>query len=72
MTLFRVFTDQENPTAYKFIFQRVFELVFQAIQRPIKFFSIHGEGIKAIVGDMCPNQMCGELVILTSYKLLSN
>ena len=53
MTLFRVFTDQENPTAYKFIFQRVFELVSQAIQRPIKFFSIHGEGIKAIVGDMC-------------------
>ncbi|KAJ5195555.1 uncharacterized protein N7498_008993 [Penicillium cinerascens] len=48
MTLFRVFTDQENPTAYKFIFQRVFELVSQAIQRPIKFFSIHGEGIKAI------------------------
>lgn len=59
-TLCRVFTDKESPTAYKFIFQRVFELVSQAIQKPIKFESIHGEGIKAVVGDMCPNQMCGE------------
>lgn len=72
MTLFRVFTDQENPTAYKFIFYRVFELVSQAIQRPVKFYSIHGEGIKAIIGDMCPNQMCGALTNLTSPELVTN
>ncbi|KAJ5198717.1 uncharacterized protein N7498_007834 [Penicillium cinerascens] len=61
-TLCRVFTDKENPTAYKFIFQRVFELVSQAIQKPIRFESIHSEGIKAIVGDIYPNQMCGAVI----------
>ncbi|KAJ5195557.1 uncharacterized protein N7498_008995 [Penicillium cinerascens] len=59
ITLCRVFTDQENSAGYKFIFRMVFELISRSIGRPIRFHYLHGEGIKAIVGDMCPKQILG-------------
>ena len=58
-TLFRVFTDRESPNAYEFIFSRVFYLVQKVTNEAVRFHYLHNKGFKAIVTDMCPNQMTG-------------
>ncbi|KAJ5491665.1 hypothetical protein N7539_003232 [Penicillium diatomitis] len=57
MTLLRVFTDQETPEGYQFLFQKVFSLVSDVANQPFEFHYLHGRGLKAIVSDMCPRQM---------------
>ena len=63
-TLVRVFVNKDKAIMYKLLFQRLFVLVSELIQKPIKWKHIDSVGFKVITVNICLKQMSSK----TSFK----
>ncbi|KAJ6133753.1 hypothetical protein N7523_000075 [Penicillium sp. IBT 18751x] len=59
VTLCRAFMNQESPLAYQMLFTYVLQLLEDVLEAPTNFYHLHNRGFKAIVVDMCYQQMKG-------------
>jgi hypothetical protein len=69
-TLLRVIVNQESVKMYYRMFTRVFSLIAERLQTPVRWQHLHGDGFAAMVMDMDTKQLPGKYIInilITNY-----
>lgn len=68
MTLARIYMNHESAIGYERVFRHFFNLIELRIGRPLRWQTIHGNGIKAISMDMDTKQYPGKVLSQTYYE----